>query len=97
MAVASVALAVANPVDVESIEPVNTKATDSVEADATVRDKRTLLLGAAAYATPVAYSAYAAPLAYSAYSAPYASYPVAYSSYSAYNPYPYYASSYYVI
>lgn len=97
VAVASVALAVANPIDVESIEPTETKEVESAEAETSVRDKRTLLLGAAPYVAPLAYSAYAAPLAYSGYSAPYTSYPVSYSAYSAYSAYPYYASPYYVV
>ncbi|XP_046436454.1 pupal cuticle protein C1B-like [Neodiprion fabricii] len=94
--IVGVAMSVANPVDVESIEPVKTtKVEDAVEpVDPSVRDKRTLLVGAAPYVAPVAYSAYAAPVAYTTYSSPYTSYPVAYSAYSAY---PYYASSYYVV
>ncbi|XP_012261357.2 uncharacterized protein LOC105689126 [Athalia rosae] len=107
VAVGCFSLALANPIDVESVEPISSsKGADGLEspeasAESTnaVRDKRTLLFGATPYAAaPLAYSAYTAPLAYSAaYSAPYASYPLAYSAYSAYSAYPYYASSYYVV
>ncbi|XP_012264509.2 uncharacterized protein LOC105690928 [Athalia rosae] len=77
LALVAVALADTKPQEVESVEP----------SDAQVRDKRGVLLGAAAYTAPVAYSAYTAPVA-----------PVAYSAYSAlpyaYSAYPYYASAY---
>lgn len=80
LALAAVALADTKPQEVESVEPSNAQA----------RDKRGLLLGAAAYTAPVAYSAYTAPVAPVAYSA-YSALPYAYSAYSAY---PYYSSAY---
>lgn len=81
---ALVGVALAKPLDTESIEPAKIESLAAAEAENAARNKRGLLLGAA-YTAPVAYSAYTAPLAYtSAYSYPYA----------AYNNYPYYASAY---
>ncbi|XP_031849569.1 uncharacterized protein LOC116434874 [Nomia melanderi] len=78
------AVALAKPLETESIEPAKAEQPLAAEADA-ARNKRGLLLGAA-YTAPVAYSAYTAPVAYTsaAYSYPYA----------AYTNYPYYAAPY---
>ncbi|XP_053987498.1 uncharacterized protein LOC128892139 [Hylaeus anthracinus] len=80
---ALVGVALAKPLETESIEPVKSESL-APEAELAARNKRGLLLSAA-YTAPVAYSAYTAPVAYtSAYSYPYA----------AYAGYPYYASAY---
>lgn len=82
---ALVGVALAKPLEAESIEPVKAESV-AAEAETAVRDKRGLLLGAA-YTAPVAYSAaYTAPVAYTAaaYNYPYA----------AYTGYPYYAAAY---
>ncbi|XP_076232984.1 uncharacterized protein LOC143178311 [Calliopsis andreniformis] len=81
---ALVSVALAKPLDTESIEPVKTESL-AAEGENAARDKRGLLVGAA-YTAPVAYSAYTAPVAYAAaYSYPYS---------AAYTSYPYYAASY---
>ncbi|CAK9810470.1 hypothetical protein ANTPLA_LOCUS6601 [Anthophora plagiata] len=82
---ALVSLALAKPLESESLEPAKAAESVAVEPENAARDKRGLLVGAA-YTAPVAYSAYTAPVAYTAaaYSYPYA----------AYSSYPYYASAY---
>ncbi|XP_015437118.1 PREDICTED: uncharacterized protein LOC107192390 [Dufourea novaeangliae] len=82
---ALVGVALAKPLETESIEPAKTESL-AVEAENAARNKRGLLLGAA-YTAPVAYSAYTAPVAYTAAAA--YSYP-----YAAYSSYPYYAGAY---
>lgn len=84
-----VAVALAKPAEIESLEPTKVEESHDQVPAATPRDKRGLLFGAA-YTAPIAYTAaaYTAPVAYtSAYS-----YPYAYSAYSA--AYPYYAGAY---
>ncbi|XP_076387052.1 uncharacterized protein LOC100883416 [Megachile rotundata] len=78
-------VALAKPLETESLEPTSAIAESPVaETENAARDKRGLLVGAA-YTAPVAYSAYTAPVAYTnAYSYPYA----------AYSAYPYYAAAY---
>ncbi|XP_012278311.1 uncharacterized protein LOC105698551 [Orussus abietinus] len=87
LVLALVALSESKPLEAESIEPGRAEVING-DVEATPRDKRGLLVGAA-YTAPVAYSAYSAytaPVAYtSAYSYPY-TYP--------YSAYPYYAATY---
>lgn len=82
---ALVSVALAKPLETESLEPVKAESVVA-EAENTARDKRGLLVGAA-YTAPVAYSAYTAPVAYTSAAA--LTYP-----YSAYSAYPYYAAAY---
>lgn len=90
---ALVGVALAKPLETESIEAAAKTEPLAAEADQAARNKRGLLLSSA-YTAPVAYSAYTAPVAYTAaYSYPYA---------AAYSSYPYYAaaaysSPYYVV
>ncbi|XP_026672550.1 uncharacterized protein LOC113464795 [Ceratina calcarata] len=84
---ALVGVALAKPLETESIEPVNSEPVAAEAENSPARDKRGLLLGAA-YTAPVAYTAaYTAPVAYTAAAA--YSYP-----YAAYTGYPYYAAAY---
>ncbi|XP_076549385.1 uncharacterized protein LOC117610785 [Osmia lignaria lignaria] len=81
---ALVSVALAKPLETESLEPVKAESV-LAEAENTARDKRGLLVGAA-YTAPVAYSAYTAPVAYTSAALAY--------PYSAYSAYPYYAAAY---
>ncbi|XP_017789361.1 PREDICTED: uncharacterized protein LOC108571755 [Habropoda laboriosa] len=82
---ALVGVALAKPLETESLEPGKPESVAVEGENAAARDKRGLLVGAA-YTAPLAYSAYTAPVAYTAaaYSYPYA----------AYSGYPYYAAAY---
>ncbi|XP_033321655.1 uncharacterized protein LOC117217904 [Megalopta genalis] len=81
-----VGIAMAKPLDTESIEQPAKAEPAEFEAENAARNKRGLLVGAA-YTAPLAYSAYTAPVAYTA--------PAAYSyPYAAYTGYPYYAGAY---
>ncbi|XP_043522990.1 uncharacterized protein LOC122535485 [Frieseomelitta varia] len=82
---ALVGVALAKPLETESIEPSKPESAVAEETETAIRDKRGLLLSAA-YTAPVAYSAYTAPVAYTS---AYTSYP-----YAAYAGYPYYAAAY---
>ncbi|KAK9303797.1 hypothetical protein QLX08_004664 [Tetragonisca angustula] len=82
---ALVGVALAKPLETESIVPAKADSAMAEETETAIRDKRGLLLSAA-YTAPVAYSAYTAPVAYTS---AYTSYP-----YAAYAGYPYYAAAY---
>ena len=82
---AVVGVALAKPLETESIEPAKAESAVAEETENAVRDKRGLLLSAA-YTAPIAYSAYTAPVAYTA---AYTGYP-----YAAYARYPYYGAAY---